>query len=120
MTPTAPRSDLKRWRTNFRDEVDGAALYRAMADSEPNPELAQVYRNLGAIEAKHAGFWADQTLEALPQNVNTNSKPSDLKITDLRVLVVARAPMTCPTPPTAITSAARCASTPTSRSRASG
>ena len=30
------------------------------------------------------------------QNVNTNSKPSDLKITDLRVAVVARAPMTCP------------------------
>src|SRR5215813_13162762 len=43
-----------------------------------------------------AGFWADQTLEALPQNTNTNSKPSELKITDLRVATVARAPMTCP------------------------
>src|SRR5499427_6748986 len=43
-----------------------------------------------------AGFWADQTLEALPQNTNTNSKPSDLRITDLRVLTIARAPMTCP------------------------
>ena len=43
-----------------------------------------------------AGFWADETLEALPQNTNTNSKPSDLKITDVRVAVVARAPMTCP------------------------
>ena len=43
-----------------------------------------------------AGFWADETLEALPQNTNTNSKPSDLRITDLRVLTVARAPMTCP------------------------
>lgn len=43
-----------------------------------------------------AGFWADQTLEALPQNTNTGSRPSDLKITDLRVAVVARAPMTCP------------------------
>src|SRR6202158_2430427 len=41
-------------------------------------------------------FWADQTLEALPQNTNTNSKPSDLKITDMRVLTIARAPMTCP------------------------
>jgi len=38
----------------------------------------------------------NHVLEALPQNVNTNSKPSDLKITDLRVAVVARAPMTCP------------------------
>jgi L-alanine-DL-glutamate epimerase-like enolase superfamily enzyme len=43
-----------------------------------------------------AGFWADETLEALPQNTNTNSKPSDLRITDMRVLVVGRAPMTCP------------------------
>src|SRR5580698_8921271 len=43
-----------------------------------------------------ASFWADDVLDAHPQNVNTNSKPSDLKITDLRVLVIARAPMTCP------------------------
>jgi len=43
-----------------------------------------------------AGFWADQTLEALPQNTNTSSKPSDLRITDMRVLVIGRAPMTCP------------------------
>jgi len=43
-----------------------------------------------------AGFWADETLEALPQNTNTHSKPSDLRITDVRVAVVARAPMTCP------------------------
>jgi L-alanine-DL-glutamate epimerase-like enolase superfamily enzyme len=42
------------------------------------------------------GFWADQALDALPQNTNTNSKPSDLKITDLRILVIGRAPMTCP------------------------
>src|SRR5580704_10671587 len=43
-----------------------------------------------------AAFWAEDLLDAYPQNVNTNSKPSDLKITDLRVLVIARAPMTCP------------------------
>ena len=43
-----------------------------------------------------AGFWANETIEAYSQNVNTNSKPSELKITDLRVLTIARAPMTCP------------------------
>jgi L-alanine-DL-glutamate epimerase-like enolase superfamily enzyme len=43
-----------------------------------------------------AGFWADHTLDAYPQNVKTNSKPADLKITDLRVLTIGRAPMTCP------------------------
>jgi L-alanine-DL-glutamate epimerase-like enolase superfamily enzyme len=43
-----------------------------------------------------AGLWAGEALEAYPQNTNTNSKPSELKITDLRVATVARAPMTCP------------------------
>ncbi len=43
-----------------------------------------------------AGFWADDTLDAMVQNVNRNSKPSDLKITDLRIATIARAPMTCP------------------------
>ena len=51
-----------------------------------------------------AGSWSTtgvrsspgDALDALPQNVNTNSKPSALKITDLRVLVIGRAPMTCP------------------------
>jgi L-alanine-DL-glutamate epimerase-like enolase superfamily enzyme len=38
----------------------------------------------------------DDALEAIPQNVNTSSRPSDLKITDLRVAVIGRAPMTCP------------------------
>ena len=38
-------------------------------------------------------FLGDEPLEAYPKNVNTNSKPSELKITDLRV-AVAKAPMT--------------------------
>ncbi|MCX6595710.1 MAG: mandelate racemase/muconate lactonizing enzyme family protein [Acidobacteria bacterium] len=42
-----------------------------------------------------ATFWADESLEAMPQNTNTRSKPSDLKITDLRIATVARAPMMC-------------------------
>ena len=45
-----------------------------------------------ALGATAATFWADQTLEAWQQNVKTGSKPSDLKITDLRVTAV-RAPM---------------------------
>src|SRR5580658_10276946 len=43
-----------------------------------------------------AGFWADETLDALMQHTNAASRPSDLKITDLRIATVARAPMTCP------------------------
>lgn len=41
-------------------------------------------------------FWTDENLQAYQQTVNTASKPADLKITDLRVAVVDRAPMRCP------------------------
>ncbi len=50
----------------------------------------------GIAGAVGAGILAEKSLEALPLNVNTNSKPSSLKITDLRVLTLARTPMTCP------------------------
>ncbi len=48
-----------------------------------------------AAGAGSAGFWADQTLEGAVQNTNRNSQPSSLRITDLRVAGVARAPMPC-------------------------
>ena len=41
-------------------------------------------------------FWAEETIQAYQNHVNTNSKPSELKITDMRIAVIARAPMTCP------------------------
>jgi L-alanine-DL-glutamate epimerase-like enolase superfamily enzyme len=50
----------------------------------------------GLAGAAGAAVLADGTLEAVPQHVNTNSKPSELKIIDLRVATIAKAPMTCP------------------------
>jgi L-alanine-DL-glutamate epimerase-like enolase superfamily enzyme len=41
-------------------------------------------------------FWADESLVAYQNHVNTNSRPSDLKITDLRVATIWKAPMICP------------------------
>jgi L-alanine-DL-glutamate epimerase-like enolase superfamily enzyme len=43
-----------------------------------------------------ASFWADETLDAAVQNTQRNSSPAQLKITDLRVAVLAKAPFTCP------------------------
>lgn len=63
MNRSPARDDVRRWRRNWRDEVDGAALYRAMADTEPSQELAEVYRRLGGIEARHARFWAERLRE---------------------------------------------------------
>jgi L-alanine-DL-glutamate epimerase-like enolase superfamily enzyme len=42
------------------------------------------------------GFWADETLDAALQHTNTASKPSDLRITDMRVAVIAKSPFTSP------------------------
>ena len=51
---------------------------------------------MSGMAAAAAPFWAEETLEAMMQHTNTASRPSELKITDLRVATVARAPMTCP------------------------
>ncbi len=49
-----------------------------------------------ATGAFAASFWAEPDIQAYQQKVNTNSKPSELKITDLRIAVITKAPMTCP------------------------
>ena len=49
-----------------------------------------------AAGASAIGFLGDADLEGAVQNVNKNSIPSELKITDLRVATVVGAPMTCP------------------------
>jgi len=46
-----------RYRSNLQGEVDSAALYKALADAEGNPQLAEVYRRLAAVEEAHAEFW---------------------------------------------------------------
>jgi len=47
----------------------------------------------GTAGAFAASFWADEALEGAVQNVNRNSRPSELRITDLRVAVLGRAPL---------------------------
>ncbi|HEX3862706.1 MAG TPA: VIT1/CCC1 family protein [Stellaceae bacterium] len=46
-----------RYHTNLQSEVDGAALYRALASAESDPHLSEVYRRLAAVEEAHAEFW---------------------------------------------------------------
>jgi vacuolar iron transporter family protein len=47
----------RRYRTNLQGEVDGASVYRALAESESDPKLAEVFRRLAAVEESHADFW---------------------------------------------------------------
>jgi len=74
MTDDDPR---RRYRANLQGEVDSAALYRTLASVEKNPQLAQVYRRLAAVEEAHAEFWrkrlaaAGEALPAIRPNLRT-------------------------------------------------
>ena len=48
------------------------------------------------LAASSAAIWSDQTLDAALAFTNTASRPSELKITDLRVATIKDAPFRCP------------------------
>lgn len=52
--------DVRRYRANLQGEIDGAALYRALADAEAQPQLAEVYRRLAGVEERHAAAWEER------------------------------------------------------------
>ena len=54
MTQSDPQA---RYRANLQGEVDSATLYRALAEVEANPQIAEVYKRLAGIEEAHAEFW---------------------------------------------------------------
>ncbi|MDP9224662.1 MAG: VIT1/CCC1 family protein [Actinomycetota bacterium] len=53
-------TDADRYLTNWRDEIDSTALYRALAEAEADEQLADVYRRLADTEERHALFWEDK------------------------------------------------------------
>ncbi|MEX2081133.1 MAG: VIT1/CCC1 family protein [Dehalococcoidia bacterium] len=66
--PTPPRSyskdDIRRFERNYREEVDGAALYEVLAAAERNPALRELYGKLAATETRHKDLWAQKLREA--------------------------------------------------------
>ncbi len=57
-------SDVARWRADLQGEIDGIAVYRAMAAGESEAPLASVYEKLAAAEARHAAVWEAKLREA--------------------------------------------------------
>lgn len=47
----------ERYLDNLQGEIDGAALYHALAQIEGGSELAEVYARLAAAEERHAEIW---------------------------------------------------------------
>ncbi|OAI40532.1 rubrerythrin family protein [bacterium SCGC AG-212-C10] len=56
--------DIKRYHSNLRDEVDGAALYHFLADAEKDPNLRTIFQRLAASEERHMALWRTKLEEA--------------------------------------------------------
>ena len=56
--------DIKRYRDNLRDELDGAALYTAIAAAEPDPIRKDLFLQLAQAESNHARLWREKLTAA--------------------------------------------------------
>ena len=57
--------NIKQYLANRQKEIDGAALYKVLADTEKQPQMAEVYRKLAASEEKLRGMAKDYSREWL-------------------------------------------------------
>lgn len=55
--------DIARYRANLQAEIDGGALYRAMAEGSQSPQLGELYRRLAETEERHAELWRGRLAE---------------------------------------------------------
>lgn len=52
--------EIKRYRENLQDEIDGAALYASLAKREKNPNRKDLFQQLSESEAEHADLWREK------------------------------------------------------------
>lgn len=57
-------ADVKRYRENLQGEVDGVALYQALANLEQDPKVKGVYQRLADTEGRHAELWREKLVAA--------------------------------------------------------
>ena len=56
--PKLKESDVERYRANYMSEMDGIALYRALAAAEKDEKRAEIFEKLAHAEERHAHRWA--------------------------------------------------------------
>jgi VIT1/CCC1 family predicted Fe2+/Mn2+ transporter len=56
--------DIERYRANLRDELNGAALYTALAAAEGDPLRKDLFLQLAQAESNHAQLWRDKLAAA--------------------------------------------------------
>src|SRR5277367_2115685 len=57
-------ADIKRYRDNLRDELNGAAIYAALADAETDPLRKDLFLQLSQAESSHAQLWREKLAAA--------------------------------------------------------
>jgi VIT1/CCC1 family predicted Fe2+/Mn2+ transporter/rubrerythrin len=55
---------LRRFQANLDDEIDGIAVYRMLAQAEPDEERRSILEELAAVEERHANVWRRKLREA--------------------------------------------------------
>src|SRR6202165_1160116 len=66
-------NEQRRFRDNLQGEVDGAAVYAALAEAEKDPNVASIYRRLAAVERANAEFWRSRLDRASTSTMLTPS-----------------------------------------------
>ncbi len=56
--PTSVRQQARRYRANYCDELDFAALYRRLAEADKDPARSKAYIGLAESEERHAAMFA--------------------------------------------------------------
>lgn len=59
-----PANDIERFRVNLIDELNGAALYNALAAAERDANRRDIFLQLAEAESRHARFWRDKLTAA--------------------------------------------------------
>ena len=89
--PTIPSDKAKaaKYRGNRQAEIEGAALYKALAEAETEPEIARVYLLLSDEEERHAQLW-EERLRALGEPVEQAARTSPGWQTSLLIWLARR------------------------------
>ena len=86
-SPTFTDADIRRYRNNLKEEVDGRGLYLLLAEAEDDPNLKKVFERLAGSEESHIGLWQEKLREAGAEI--PDFRPS----MRVRVLGLARSPL---------------------------
>jgi VIT1/CCC1 family predicted Fe2+/Mn2+ transporter len=68
--------EIRRLRENLQGEVDGAAVYDALAEAEADEQVSAVYRELARTERRHAAYWSERLGKARGGKTCAAPKPT--------------------------------------------